>query len=335
MTARCHADAGGGNVVVENDRLRISFSPAHGNNIVELRWLPLDLDVLWHNPQVTARRTTPLALPHAGRSEFYDTFHGGWLLSLPAGFYPCDYFGAPIGTLGEYCQLEWQVTSTRCVDSDSIVVRFEVNGVRTPFHVVRELTLAGSSVYFMVRTCVTNKGACSLPIACVEHALFGGRFIEGASVFSNATEIEVLDDARPEHAQLARGISAWPFAREMAGGTRDCRNVPMQGSKAEHLVVLQGWKKPRAGLWNPHLCLGFQFEWSTSCLSKAWLWASAIGGNHYPLWGRAHVVGIEPANVLPVPMAGDFESQALPWLASGESLEIELTGRFITSPPAS
>jgi hypothetical protein len=296
------------------------------DDLVELRWKPLDLDILWHNPQVASRRASPLPLPHSGRSEFYDTFHGGWLLSLPAGFFPCDYFGAPLGMLGEFCQLPWEASASPGY------AHFRTTGVRTPFSVSREVMLSSDSPDFEIVTRVRNHAGTALPLAWVEHALFGGEFIVGSSVYCSAAEVVVTDAGRPEHAQLNGGRHRWPMVRQSSGGMRDCRIIPAPGSADEHLVVLESWQRPMAGIWNPGLEVGFQLEWDAALLPKAWVWAAGQGGKEYPLWGRAHVVGIEPANVLPIPFQDVLGS--LPLVEPGADLETRLTGRFVTAFPS-
>lgn len=332
MTVPCHFDAGSELVVVENERVPITFWPRRGNDIVELQWRPLDLDFFWRDPQVEGG-ANPLAMPHAGGSEFYDTSHGGWLLSLLAGSYPRDYFGDRLGTLGEFCQLEWRITWTRAGAGGPVTVCFEASGARTPFHVMRKVTLDDNSDAFTLHTRITNLGGQALPLACIEHALSGAKFFKGAALFSVASQILIVEDGRGEHAQLRAGTTNWPHAVEPGGALHDSRKPPVKGSEAEHLVVLDGWKETRAGLQNAELRLGLQLEWDSSPLPRAWVWATGEGGNLYPVGGRAHVVDIKPANVVPIPFAREFVSKILPLLDSGTSFEMGLFGRFITSAP--
>ena len=100
-------------VAVENAQVRLVFWLAHGCDVIEFLHRESECDVLWRNLRLQSARAGPLPLPNQDRSEFFDTFNGGWLSSLPSGFPPGDYYGAPMGTLGEYAQLPWQVDEIR------------------------------------------------------------------------------------------------------------------------------------------------------------------------------------------------------------------------------
>ena len=100
-------------LAIENEKLRLVVWPEHGAEVIELRHKPTDLDALWKNPRVWPPRRLPLDQPHGTRSEFYDGFHGGWFVSLPNGFHPCEYEGAPIGCHGDMRSVPWSADVVR------------------------------------------------------------------------------------------------------------------------------------------------------------------------------------------------------------------------------
>lgn len=321
-------------VAVENDRVRLVFWPAHGCDVIEFRHKGSDCDALWKNPYLQPPRLDPLPLPHAGRSEFYDTFHGGWLLSIPACFSPCDYYGAPMGTLGEYAQLAWSIDDIR-EEPKQVSVIFAVHGVRTPFAITRRVTLRTGEDKAGFHTTVHNGATQRLPLVWIEHLLLGGPLLDGGRVMTAAGNSVVPPTSRPGLTQLQPdSTTAWPMARESTGGLRDLRQVPPRGSMLEHVVALEKFREGWGCLWNASLNLGFELRWDTEFFPRAWLWATGTGGADYPLWGSGHVLGLEPATSSPLPFRDLVERGEVRWIEAGAEIGTTLTAGFISREPA-
>lgn len=322
-----------GLIRLRNERLQIAVQPGRGGDIVEFRWLDADLDVMWHNPRVPVGRRSLPSGPHANRSEFYDTFSGGWMLALPGGFFPADYFGAPLGVLGEYGQIPWQAET--CIEKNgSAVITLTVRGMRTPFAVSRRISIAYGAVGIDVETVVTNEAGVPLPLIWVEHVLCGGPILRGAKIVCDPAELRVPPAQRPELAQLeADARSAWPFAPLRTGGQRDCSVVPYSQANEEHLIELTGFQRAAMTIWNDTMNLGFQLQWDGLRWPRAWLWAAGRSGPHYPLWGRGEVVGLEPTNASHRPLAELLERGEGIWLPPGESTSGTLSASFVHTSP--
>ena len=66
-------------VILENKNLRVSVLPEKGSNIVEFRYKPLDLDIMWESPLGLQSKEWFLATNGGGaQGNFMDYYEGGW-----------------------------------------------------------------------------------------------------------------------------------------------------------------------------------------------------------------------------------------------------------------
>jgi hypothetical protein len=326
-------DHGQDRLALENERIRLVLWPAHGADMLEFQTKREGIDVLWKNPRNQPPRLAPLGLPRSERSDFFDTFHGDWIFALPNGFFPADYFGAPLGTLSEFAQLPWTVAGSRS-DASGATVKLTASGVRTSFFVCREVTLRAASSEVRLVTTIRNDGPVRLPVAWLEHVTLGGALLEGARVVSAAARVVGPPADRSDLGQLLAGSEMpWPHTRERGGATRDCSVVPPRGSDTEHVVMLTGLERGWAGLWNARLQLGFELRWDLQIFPLAWLWAAGRSGLTYPLWGCAHVVGIEPFTSSLRPFPELVAREEVRWIEPGAEITSAIAaGSFHVAP---
>lgn len=309
------------------------FWPAFGNNLIEFRDLTSDCDVIWKNPRNYPPRAAAHLQPHANRSEFYDSFCGGWFLSLPGGFFPGDYFGAPLGVLGEFAVIPWEL-GEMTVKADEIMVTFIAEGRRTPFTVRRQVSLAAGSGEARFVTTVSNRSFRRLPVAWLEHLTLGGPLLEGGRLYLPAAQVRVPPADRPELSQLvADSVAPWPFARKVLGAMRDCSLVPSRGSDTEHVVMAENFLEGHGCLWNDRLQLGFQLRWDAGFFPLAWLWAAGNGGSGYPFWGGAHVMALEPSTSSLRPFPQLVERGEVVWIEPRSEVSTWLTAGFVRQAP--
>ena len=319
-------------LVVENGPVRVAIWPEHGADLVEFRHKATDLDVLWKNPQVSPPRLHGLDQPAGGRSEFYDVFHGGWFVSLPNGFFPADYFGAPLGCHGEIQSVPWQA---EILEQSKARVRIRLTGrsVRTPWVLVRELELAGDDAVVRWTEKLTNRSATRLPVAWLHHPGFGGPLIDGAELVTTARTVLTPPADRPELVQLQPSYRGkWPHVPESANGAmRDCSRVPPAGSATEHVVHLTDFPQGWGAVWNQKRGLGFGISWDEKVFPFAWSWAAGRGIDTYPIWGGCHTITLQPSTSPLLPFERLVATDQVRWIEGGGSLETRMAAGFINA----
>jgi galactose mutarotase-like enzyme len=315
-------------LAMENEWVRIVIWPGHGADLLEFRHKPSDIDVLWKNPQCWPPRKRSLDLPHCGRSEFYDTFHGGWFVSLPNGFFPADYHGAPLGCHGEMLAVSW-ATEVLEESPERVRLRLTGRGVRTPWMLARELEIRTGEPFVRWHEKLTNRSAKRLPAAWLHHPGFGGPLIEGAEIVTPARTVMTPPSDRSELGQLQPSYRGpWPQVPEQCGVIRDCSRVPEEGSDAEHVVHLTDFPTGWGCVWNEARQLGFGIRWDERVFPYAWSWASGRSIDTYPLWGSCHTVTIQPSTSPMLPFDRLIETDQLLWVEGMGTVETELTVGF-------
>lgn len=283
-------------LVLENARFRVALWPDFGAALVSYIDRASGLDIIWRNPYGQPPRTRLLDQPVAGGSDLYDVMDGSWYVSLPAGFFAGDYFGAPIGTHGELRSLPWPVEQ---IDSraDELRVTLVGRSVRTPLVYRRELIVHRDSPQLVWRETLANRAAMPLPVAWLQHPTFGGPLLDGARLLTPAKTVCVFQADNPASLQLQAGYRGpWPFVPERAGGTlRDCSVVPPAGSGRDHSVQLTDFPAGWGCVWNEARRLGFAMEWDQKLFPYAWSWNCSGGVEQYPLWGEGHIITLQPS----------------------------------------
>jgi hypothetical protein len=321
-------------VELANTELSIIFLPDHGNILSSFWHRGQQCEALWRNPLNPPRPLGGFSGLHARGSEFYDTFHGGWSLSLPAGFFKTDYHGAPLGILGEFANCRWTVADIRH-EHGNASVEFTVQGVRTPFSIRRIVQLPARGCVITVKTWVKNHGGIRLPLVWLEHVLLGGELLQGGEIFSSARRVDVPSSDRLDLLQLKPDSSAhWPYACDSIGALRDLRKVPTLHSREEHVVMLEDLHSGSAGIWNAQRRLGFELSWDKFFFPRAWLWCSGGASQGYPLWGKEHVVGIEPATSSMRKLEELIDRKEVVWIEQDATISSELRCGFIERAPA-
>ena len=295
---------------------------------------PSDLDVIWRNAYGQPPRLRVIGQPPGAGSDLFDVMDGSWYVSLPNGFFPGDYFGAPLGTHGELRCVPWTVESIRATDKTLKVVLAGVS-VRTPVTYRRELTVRAASAQLAWRETVGNRSGRPLPVAWLHHPVFGGPLLEGARLVTPARTVRVIRTNKPAAMQLKAGYEGrWPRAPEReGGGWRDCSAAPPAGSGLDHSVELSDFSAGRGCLWNGKLKLGFAMQWDLEMFPFAWSWAHADGGlPRYPMWGEGHLMTLQPSTSPPRPFAELLRRNSLRVVPAKGSVTTEMLTGFVEEP---
>ena len=267
-------------VVLENERIRLGVLASKGADVVEFRYKPRDLDVLWKAPQVLLPGEY---VPTRGREQgsFLDYYTGGWQEIFPAAGPARTVEGADLGQHGEVALLPWDVRVIQ--DSESAVeLAFSVEAQRTPFRLERRMILESGKSFVRVEGRAVNLGEQELPFEWGQHPVLGPPFLE------RGCRID-LPECRSSPAHLAA----------VSGPEARTEDVAVCSSLEE------GWCAVR----NPDQGLAVALAWDLEAFPYLWMWRVYGGAWGYPYFGRAYCLGVEPFSC-PPPAPASLAAQA-------------------------
>jgi hypothetical protein len=281
--------------VLENEVLRVSVLLSKGADIVEFRYKPADLDLLWHGPlepYPAGRYVEPVA---RAQGSFLDYFQGGWQELFPNGGFACTYEGASLGQHGEVSVLPWHAR----VDVDEperISVTVWVDTVRMPFRIQRTLTLTSGSPVLDVRWRVRNRGQQRVHYSWGQHPGFGPPLLTDGSVIDLPGGM-VCTSPTPlfENFRLAPGQrTAWPHAQDVGGGLARVDQVLGATARTHDVLWVTDLTAGWAALRTPARGLGFGLRWDIQTFPHLWCWQVYGGLFGYPTWGDMYHLALEP-----------------------------------------
>jgi galactose mutarotase-like enzyme len=297
-------------VILENERLRLTFLPDKGCDLIELLYKPKDVDFLWRSPQGV--RDPRRYIPSSSTARpFQDYYEGGWQELFPHAGAGVQYAGADLGFHGEVWGLPWHYVIERD-DPDEVRVRFWVETVRTPFRLDRIVSLRSGEACFHFDETVENQGKHALQFMWGHHPAFGAPFLDRNCVI----------EAPAEQIEVGGIFQSWPVA---ADGTDHSKPGSGSGTR-EVMKYLHGFREGWVALNNPGLGVGIRLEFDPQVFKYVWLWHELGYTTDYPWFGRAYVLAIEPHSSLP----GAHQSGGrLLQLQGGETLSTRITCRVL------
>jgi hypothetical protein len=311
-------------IVMENELLRVGVLASKGADIVEFRYKPRDLDVLWHAPQALLSPTeyVPTVARRAG--AFLDYYAGGWQEIFPSAGPGTVLGGAELGQHGEVSLLPWDVRVV-CDTPERLEVEFSVQTCRTPFRVVRKMILEGGVAELRFEEQVSNEGEEALPFAWGHHPVFGAPFLaEGCRIELPPCQVEVPAYSEGLNRRFAMASSAAPELPGLDGQLHRLDIVPSKESRTEDVILLSGLGEGWYRLCNPELKLAARLLWDIRTFPYLWSWQMYGGHWGYPDYGRSYALGLEPFNCPIFPLAECVERNVAQVLQPGETVETNL-----------
>lgn len=322
-------------IILENELLRIVILVDKGTDIVEFRYKPSDVDVLLQMP--AGVRNPKQDVPSAPNSgTFLDYFSGGWNEVLPNGGPFVNYRGAELGQHGEISLVPWRYAILK-QSADQVIVRFNVDAIRTPFSVEKTITLNQNEAKLHIEETLTNRASETVHCMWGQHIAFGCPFLEeGATIDVPDCKFlvhEVMDGYEPRRFQPSSQspIDAVPSADE--SGVIDARNVPPYGDKkAQEMAYLAELQDGWYAISNPHRETGFGVRFDHTLYKYIWYWqqlGDVAGG--YPWWGKLHCTALEPWTSYPTNGLNDaVENGSALTLQAGETVSHRLIATAFT-----
>jgi galactose mutarotase-like enzyme len=309
-------------VTLENEKLRVTVVADKGTDIIEFLYKPKDVDFLWRNREGLRARYLPSSIRQSG--TFLDFYEGGWQELFPNCGTTSVHQGAEIGQHGEVALLPWAYTITKDTP-DEIEITFTVRTVRTPFHLVKKLSLRRTEALLRIHERVTNEGGQAVDYLWGHHPALGWPFIdEHCRIDLPACRIRTMAEYLMTTSRLqADQDRAWPMGEGRDGSAIDLSIVPAPDIQSSDMIFLEEIKDGWFAVTNTAKRVGFAMRYPAEVFKVLWYWQVYRGGRDYPWWSATYNLALEPCVALPVLERAAKSGNALT-LEAGESREVEL-----------
>jgi galactose mutarotase-like enzyme len=312
-------------IVMENELLRIGILASKGADIVEFRYKPQDLDVLWHAPQPYLPPGQQIATVNRPQGNFLDYYPGGWQEVAPNAGPATSYENAQLGQHGEVALLPWDLRVVE--DSESRVeIELSVETLRTPFRLMRRMSIVSGCSVLSLQERMTNLGEQRLPYQWGHHCAFGAPFLEGGCELM----LPPCDVLEPEYARgLQRRFAVncpgkYPELELASGGLDRVDLVLPKSARCEDVLLFSELSRPECVLRNPSRKIEIRMAWDKNAFPYVWCWQVYGGSWGYPYYGRTYNLAIEPFNCPLEPLEEAARSGTVPFLGAGASADAQL-----------
>jgi hypothetical protein len=278
-------------VVLRSEDLEVTAVPGQGADIVQVTERSGGTGLLYRTPWAAA---TPRLAGWAPDSHTWwmSRYPGGWQVLCPNAGPERETAGTVWGFHGEASVIPWAVCSR-----GPAAACFTAELATAPLRIVRDLILDGPTL--RLREQLSNTGSVPLDVMWVHHPAFGAPLIAEGTLIRIAASTLLADQSEPGTALAAASEHPWPLAHDQAGRQLDLSRIPGGGVRRAVFGCLTDLAEPRFTIVNPAIELGVQVRWSPGAFPHAWFWQDLGGSAGYPWYGRAYVLAIEPANVIP------------------------------------
>lgn len=288
-------------LILENDLLRVVVLPEVGAKLWQIRYKPLDTDLLWNNPSIPPSRQPLYA-------SYDDTWSGGWDELFPndeSG----NLRGLDVPDHGELWTGVWDAEPLQVEGASGLHLHYTTP--LSQFLVEKTLILRPQSAILEVAYRLTNRGAGTLPFLFKLHPAFAvsphHRLDFPAMTVVREIEFE---------GTLAGAPRTFPWPNVPLGdSTLDLRQVPDPSARALHFFygtdLSAGW----CGVTNQKSRLSAALRFDPKVFSSCWLFATHGG------WRDLNVAVLEPATGYPLRIQSMIDEGHALSLAPGETLE--------------
>ena len=274
---------------LSNGVLSVQVRPARGCDVVSVLDRETDTELLFRSPWSGEVAT---AAAWDDRSRWLAGYPGGWQVLCPNAGAGRHVDGAFQGFHGEAAMVPWQV---RACDETSLTA--EVDLFSAPLRLGRTIHLIGPVL--QVTDSIHNLGGRDRSVAWVEHIGFGAPLLDSASRLYLPECTVLADPAAPGTLLAADSSHRWPDALSAEGDPLDLSHVPGPDSPREIFAAATRLAAGWCAVVNEARGVGATLTWDVGQWPHAWLWQEVHATQDFPWFGRAYVLGIEPANVLP------------------------------------
>ena len=162
-------------VSLENNLIKIVIILDKGADIYEFVYKPLDIDFMYHNSNKINKGMIPAVSNSKG--NFMDYYVGGWQELFPNISAPCKVKSAEYGMHGEVALLPWDMQIITN-EVNKISIELSVQTIRTPYRLIKTLTLLNDVPVLYIDEEVINEGRQDMEFQWGHHPALGGNFLD-------------------------------------------------------------------------------------------------------------------------------------------------------------
>ena len=282
-------------VRLQSEDLTVDVLPGKGGDIISVRHLGTDVELMWQSPWGLRHRGAPY-IPGNSEATLMDAYPGGWQTVFPNVGDEVEENGVTWGMHGEawLAPYDWEPTGPS-------EITLSTRLVRSPFEI--DKTIGLDSGRLTVTETARNTGGVTVEAAWGHHPAFGPPFLDGSCRLDTAGATVVVDDERdlPASDLVPGATSPWPHIGDRSGGEVDLREVPASdpGRPVDRLYYLTDLAEGAVSLTNQRLGLRARLDWDTSVMPYTWLWYEMHATAEFPWYQAVYVLGIEPHSSYP------------------------------------
>lgn len=313
-------------VVMENQLLRLTILADRGTDIIELLYKPEDMDLMWRSPAGLHRKADYISSTGNSLGNYLDHNSGGWQEILPNGGSECFYKGACLGMHGEVSNVPWEYQVVKD-EAEEIVLRCSITTLRSPFRLVKEITLREHDSTIYLAEELTNLAEEPMELMWGHHPTVGEPFLsEHCRIYTNGTEGFTLSprDFTAQRLEPDTRFS-WPLAEGKAGEIDLSRIPPKQAGTAD-MIYLSGFPDgAEYEVYNEARKLSYGMRWDGKTFPYLWMWLVCNGAEGYPWYGRTYNLALEPwTSYSSVGLPGAIENKSALRLEPHETKQTKL-----------
>lgn len=294
-------------VVLENEYLRAIILADKGADVASLAHKPTDTEFLFRSPWGVRDPSTHVPSDGNGIAAFLDYYEGGWQTVVPNFGFPATHKDASFGLHGESATTPWDAQVLE-EGPERAIVQLRVRLVRSPFVVVKQLSLEAASPTMVMTETLHNVGVEPVPLSYGHHIAFGAPFLSPDCVIDlPGGTVLGQPELFHERNRLTPGFtSTWPTAPARDGSEVDLRTIPPQESGHYDMAYITDMPEGWYAVTNRASGVGIAVTYPVETFRYLWYWQVFGGGTGYPWWGQTYNIGLEPVTSWP---NGDFEEQ--------------------------
>jgi hypothetical protein len=313
---------------MSNRQLEVVVLPANGADIYSIIDRATGIDVLFKSPWGW-RDPATLETIGDSRRDWLARYPGGWQQLIPNAGAERECDGTHRGYHGEAAIVEWQVRAHA-----RNAVRLTTGLHSAPLNLTRTLVLDGPTLH--VHDTIANVGFEAVEVMWVQHPGFGAPFIDEHCYLDFGGHALVSDAEAPGTALDPDTTYDVSPGRTRPAGDRDLRSVPAPHDATSAFGCLTDFDSGWFSIASPTAGFGIRIDWDSSVFPYAWFWQECHASFDYPWFGKAYVVAIEPANIVPgEPSAGRADRGQSPRLPPGDRWvsHVTFTRTPLVQPP--